>query len=348
VDGLILWGDIAIVVEGKGNPLGDPSIRGDVARLRNELKRTIEEAWTQAKRVRDLLLSGEEVVFQTEQGEKVTVEPDQIKRVYIVNPTLHSMQDYASQLPRLRELGLFKDGEYPFSVFVNDLRVITEVVDNPAEFLHYLEWRVRLPLGEAVVAVDELDLFGSYLLRAQLQRKLALGDVSFIEVIGSTVDFDDYFMGEAGQGPPARKPGMYQVTPINRFVRTLSRERPEGWLEAAGTCLDMSLLELAMVANALKVCEHQDLPEEGAFPMPIPSIEELGEVVEPENAPSLAIVVLGRRQRWDDHGVRAVTSKLDAEHVVLISRSNSGKGVVRWALSQEVEVESPSRSAATA
>ena len=96
--------------------------------------------------------------------EVLRLDPGSIDEVIIVNPTLHQLAGHASQLQRLRSLGLFAEGEYPWSVFINDLRIISETADNAAVFLHYLTWRARLPLGERLLVGDEIDLWSSYLL----------------------------------------------------------------------------------------------------------------------------------------------------------------------------------------
>ena len=148
-------------MEGKGTALSIQAQRGDVVRLGRDLGRAVEDAWTQGARARDYLLRDEAAVFVDEGASEVLRIPaGTIEEVFIVNPTLHELAGHASQLPRLRSLGLFPAGEFPWSVFINDLRVIAETADNAAVFLHYLTWRARLPLGERVTVMDELDLLG--------------------------------------------------------------------------------------------------------------------------------------------------------------------------------------------
>jgi hypothetical protein len=248
LDGLVLFERTAFVVEGKGTALSVAAQRGDLERLRRDIGRAVEEAWTQGKRAREYVLAGNmPAVFVDDSGkELVRLEPGQIDEVFIVNPTVHQLAGHASQLPRLRHLGLFAEGEYPWSVFINDLRVISETADNAAVFLHYLVWRARLPLGDRVAVTDELDLWGSYLFSERFGR---LADGGHYIVGNSITDFDAYYNGLLGHGPRASKPRKMLEEPARSFVERMANERPSGWRSAAGTCLDLSIPEMAYLCG---------------------------------------------------------------------------------------------------
>lgn len=137
LDGLVLFEDIAFVVEGKGSSLSVQGHRGDVARLVSDIRDAVERAWEQAARARAFILNAGETVFHDDRGTELARIPDGLgKEVFIVNPTLHELGGHAPQLARLRAQGLFPEVELPWSVFINDLRVISETCDNAAIFLH--------------------------------------------------------------------------------------------------------------------------------------------------------------------------------------------------------------------
>jgi hypothetical protein len=245
VDGLVLFDRIALIIEGKGSALSVPARRGDTRRLASDVADTVEEAWQQGARAREYLRADADAVFTDRHGaELLRVPKGTVDDVFIIAPTLHELGGHAPQLPRLRSLGLFPDGEYPWSVFINDLRVISETADNAAVFLHYLVWRARLPLGDRVIAMDELDLWGCYLLA---HRFGALANDGHEFIGNSTTDFDDYYAGLAGDGPKARKPEKFLKGSTKRFVQRMAVERPDGWLRAAGACLDLSIPEIAFI-----------------------------------------------------------------------------------------------------
>jgi hypothetical protein len=247
LDGLVLFERTAFVVEGKGSALSVQAQRGDIRRLASDIRDAVEDAWNQGARARDYLRSGEDAVFCDERGTEVLRIPaGSIDEIFIVNPTLHQLAGHASQLPRLKALGLFPDGEFPWSIFINDLRVIAETADNAAVFLHYLSWRARLPLGGRISVSDELDLWGSYLL---CERFGTLAGEGHAVVGNSSTDFDAYYAGIVGDGPERPKPGKFLEEPVRGFIERMARERPAGWREASAACLELSIPELALVVG---------------------------------------------------------------------------------------------------
>lgn len=251
LDGLVVFEDVALVIEGKGSAISYQAHRGDVKRLVREIKRSVEEALEQGVRARDFILGPDEAVFRDDRGvEMLRLAPGAIREVHIVNPTIHELVGLGPQLARFRSQGLFPTGELPWSVYVNDLRVIAETCNTSAVFLHYLIWRSRLPLGEQVIVGDELDLWGAYLLAARFpplekNGKHHLGN--------STTDFDAYYDGLMGRGPKRKPPQKFLPLSAGAIVERLARERPDGWRKAAGVILDLSLVELGFVtSNAAK------------------------------------------------------------------------------------------------
>jgi len=250
LDGLVLFEDIAFVVEGKASALSVPARRGDVRRLVSEVRGSVEEAAKQGARARDFLLAEGESVFYDDSGnELVRIPEDVVREVQIVNPTLHEFGGHAPQLSRFKSSGLFSDGEFPWSVNINDLRVIAETAGNPAVFLHYLVWRGRLELGTRVMASDELDLWGAYLLG---ERFPPLPEGGIHQAGNSTTDFDAYYEGLQGRGPKRRPPEKFLKEPARAFVKRLATERPPGWRRACGVVLDLSLPELAFACHLAK------------------------------------------------------------------------------------------------
>lgn len=322
LDALVLYEGVAFLLEGKANPLAPPSLRGDVRRLRSQIKETVQKAFHQALRARDYLLSGK-VAFEDERGNIVLqIDGTELDRIYIINPTLHELGDQAVQLGRFQELGLFQDGTLPFSVFVNDLRVISEIVEVPMEFIHYLEWRARLPLGTTIDVNDELDLFGAYLVRQQLDRMIAT--FGYVQVGNSSTDFDDYFMGQV---PRKKRPRMLMLlSELRDFLARMSRERPEGWMDAVGTCLELSLAETAIVSGTLR-----RMPEVEAGRMAI-GVYDTDPLADPNGGGvSLAIVLMG--EGVDGAEVRALSGAdlPDVQRVVFLRRSSRNRPMVEWA-----------------
>jgi hypothetical protein len=314
IDGLILFDNIALIVEGKATALSVQSLRGDVQRLARDIKRSVQDAWEQGARARRDLTSGQDIEFFDSKGRKILqLQATTFDEVLIVNPTLHALAHYGPHLPALRALGLFPSGEYPWSVYINDLRVISDIVSNAAEALYYLIWRSRLPLGDRVIASDELDVFNAFLLGEDFVSPLEGGEVGRIVVGGSTVDFDDYYMGEIGKGPRARRPQKFSIPVIRKFVERLSNERPDGWLEAAGVCLELTPAQLAAI-DVFSRRAFQGLPKDEW---------RLGESF------ACAVVALGSNIGWQEARM-ALSLSSDVRKVIFLDR-RKGRIAVTWA-----------------
>jgi hypothetical protein len=323
VDGLVVFDEVAIIVEGKATPLSSPALRGDVQRARADLRRAIETATGQAERAGDYLRQNDPAIFYDEdQNEVARIGTGQIERLHLVLPTLHPLADYGMNPGKLSALGITASTD-AWTVDVNDLRIISETVQNPAEFLHYLEWRSRIPLGESVHAVDEVDLFASYLLREQFEQ-LRDNPSAHIQLTGSTTDFDDYYLGEYGHGPRKPRPRMFSIPLVSRFVKRVSKERPPGWLSAAGTCLDLSLEELA-AADVLirRLSRHV----------------KTGEVLW-QHFGTCLFIVLGAGVKWATAWEQLPDRKEGAARV-LFADVKKGKPRLVWALEPDVATLGP-------
>ena len=253
LDALVVFDDVVLIVEGKGHRLSAKARRGDVQRLRGTLEDIAEGAWIQAQHVRTYLLSGEEAIFTDRRGnERLRLAVAKVQHVFVVNPTLHHLAGHATRLRDLSDLGLFQGGEYPWSVFINDLRVIAETADNAAVFLHYLRWRAGLilGLGGKVSADDEIDLWQAYLRGQELPT--ADEPVRAHVFTGGPTPFDAYYDAVAGRGPASERPRKHLTRPIRAFVERMANERPTGWLPAAETCLNLSIPEQQAVVGEIE------------------------------------------------------------------------------------------------
>lgn len=80
--------------------------------------------------------------------------------------------------------------------------------------------------------------WGSYLLCERFGSLAGEGH----HIVGNSItDFDAYYAGVVGDGPKRPKPRKFLEEPVTGFVERMARERPPGWRDAAGVCLDLSL-----------------------------------------------------------------------------------------------------------
>ncbi|MEE9246907.1 MAG: hypothetical protein V3U63_11975 [Gemmatimonadota bacterium] len=285
LDGLVIFDRFAVVVEAKTSGISVPALRGDIERLKRDLQRSMGKAAQQAARAVGALESGTTVNFEDKRGNAVvSVDTAQLDDVFAIAPTLTELGGFSVEPLRTETLGLLQGIEPPWSVFVNDLRIVVDVCQSPAEFLLYIRWRSRLPLGTRVIALDEIDVFGAYLLCESAFSRLDTDPEYRINLANYTADFDDYYMWRPEAGKRPKKPQKFSIPIVRDYVSSLSATRPPGWLEAAGAALDLTLEELA----AVKAIAKRSLAELG------PSD------VRPLQVESLAVVGVGGEIEWRD------------------------------------------------
>jgi len=247
-DGLLLWNDVCLVLEGKGKPLSPQSRRGDVKRLQADLEASLAEAWNQGNRVINYMHRVRPAVFHDDKGkELLAIDGGGISYTKVITPTIHTLADHALHLEQFVDMGLKVQGDPPWAVPINDLRIVCDLVRSPAELLCYMRWRDQLHLGRISVAADEADVFGAFLLR-QPYPSMAAGE-GILHIGSHSTDFDTYYMRRR-TGSRADKPGMFSVPLVDGFVDRLVEEHPGGWLDAADVVLTLSLQQLAFLDYA--------------------------------------------------------------------------------------------------
>jgi hypothetical protein len=82
-----------------------------------------------------------------------------VREIHSVVTSLDDMPGIATATAKLAGAGLLPPDNIPWTVSLNDLDLVTQLVDRPAEFLLYLRRRTEPRATEMFMAVDELDLF---------------------------------------------------------------------------------------------------------------------------------------------------------------------------------------------
>lgn len=250
VDLLIPYDNKIFIVESKAGTFTEPAQRGAVKRLKHDLKKLIEEAYQQGRRTRDYIKSTDCAVFKNEKGEKVLkvkYKPNWTE-FFLINVTLEPLMSLATSLKALQSLGLFVDDEYPWSVNLFELDLITRHMPSPTVFIHYLERRLEAQDQDVFRAFDELTLFAWYLQNGNFYvprpeegkppGRIFL-DSSFVGA------FDDHYL--FGQPSPELK-----IEPdLLHIIRILEKLHPIGYSKIASAFLDLDHQARALILEKM-------------------------------------------------------------------------------------------------
>ncbi|GAA1055924.1 hypothetical protein GCM10017608_14190 [Agromyces luteolus] len=252
-DGLLLLDDVAIVLEAKAGALSQKAREGNRARLGSDLRRLVSTASQQAARLRDLILTDRQVVLR----DRSVMDLSHVKEVYSIVVILEDLNQLATVTDDLVRTGVLRGPLLPWVVNLFDLRIVSEVIDRPAEFLIYLRRRTLPELTRTVLAQDELDYFMYFLSeglyievdpdveqqewkhsRVTTAKRRKFRNQSVTILASHTVSLDSwYFYQQGDRHTPAPKPHLNVRDELKSFVDLIADARPPGWLPTAAALL---------------------------------------------------------------------------------------------------------------
>lgn len=202
LDVAVLWGPFLILVEAKAKQFRIESQIGDIGRLRTDIKANVDDAFQQAKRALRYITQIDKPEFiEISSKRQLSLQKNKILRTYLLTISQHHLAGIVNELSAFRDLGLFKDGEYPFSMCIADLEIISEFCYSPEIFLHYIEKRLELQKEDVFFHADEIDFFGAYLgcrLQAERLYKKDSESVNFVWLSGFSEKFDEWMEYKRG------------------------------------------------------------------------------------------------------------------------------------------------------
>ena len=241
IDGILVYEDVAIVVEGKGAPLKLAARRGSVEKLTAQLSELIGQGHRQLERDRDYVLGGRPARFYDRSGACVlTLDGSAVWRCYQLMPTLDGLGNAGVSMRLLTDLGVLPGAADMWIVGLTELHVVVDLLTRPAEFVGYMEFRSRWAPERRLRIIDEYDLLTLFLRQVDLPDDLTqVPDHGQLVYAPDQTLFDQWYAGQSGAGPTAPKPRVETTKRLRRFVEERGRLKPDGWLASASAALQI-------------------------------------------------------------------------------------------------------------
>jgi hypothetical protein len=263
LDVAISWGPFLILLEAKAAQFRLEGQLGDIARLRTDIKANVEDAFEQASRAARYINQTEHPEFiEPSTGRHLTIQKNKVYRTYLLTVSQHHLEGLATRLSMFEDIGLFTDKEYPLSISIADLDVVTNFCDGADVFLHYIEKRLAIQKENLNILADELVFFGAYLqTRLQADRLWNQKEIDprSIALVGFSAKFDDWFSYKRGDlevQPEIKLEIPIEVKQILEELRNRD-DFASRWISF--TLLDMSDKMLNEIANCLKDIKNAKL-----------------------------------------------------------------------------------------
>ena len=220
VDGLIRYANKLILIECKWKSQTLLARAGDVVTALKDVDKAILEPLRQAKRAREYLARHGKVVFEESRtGRSVVVDDDEITEVFLVTLVgSEAWSQVAANLVRLAPLGLFSDGEYPWALSLNDLRVVAHFLELPSQLFDYLRRRDEVQRDARFRLHDEWDVLGAYLNGALDANDSRFRGKGYVGFHGMDDEIQDYYYRLDGGLDPGSKPRRQLPEAIVRLL----------------------------------------------------------------------------------------------------------------------------------
>lgn len=163
-DALIVYDDCLFIVEVKAGAFTYTSPADDFPAFISSLKNLVQKPAIQGKRFLNYLEDADAVsLFDEDHNEIGQMCRDDFRRIVICPVSVDPFTEMAAKVQHLRKIGV-DIGTYPvWAISLDDLRVYSDVFDDPLMFIHYVEQRMRAFSSDVIEVDDELDHLGLYL-----------------------------------------------------------------------------------------------------------------------------------------------------------------------------------------
>ena len=200
IDGLVVYDNNIFIIEAKSNKFTRGAKKGNINKIKRNTKDIVERAYQQAIRAKKYILENKESEFRDNNKKTVLkISREKINNIYLINTTLEPLNHISTNLTSLQEFGFIQNDEWIWSVYLNDLRIISEILDSPSEFLVYVDRRIKFNDYPQIIMAEEIDIFGYF-----LSEGLYFDDINFPEdsfmLIGSSFskNIDLYYLWKEG------------------------------------------------------------------------------------------------------------------------------------------------------
>ncbi|BAV10940.1 hypothetical protein MOSL_0367 [Moraxella osloensis] len=233
VDGIVIFDDNIFIVESKSNKFTIGAKKGNIEKIKTDTKNIVEKAYQQATRAKKFILENDVSEFKDKNGKVVLkLEKKDFNNIYLINTTLEPLNRLSTDLSSLKSFGFLQEDEWIWSVYLNDLRVICEILDSPSEFLLYVNRRIKYNNFPQVKMADELDVFGYFLERGLYFDDIEFPKSNFMLTIDHSYahDVDLYYYWKEGSiFKEIKKPSLYgKMKNIKYLVKDIENLNKSG------------------------------------------------------------------------------------------------------------------------
>jgi hypothetical protein len=265
-DALVVIDKTVLIAEAKANRLTAQGLRGAPDRVKRHVTDMVIAPSIQSARLADVIAAAK----AGDPEARATLAPigldaDKIDNVIRLSVTLDDLSVLSAAEGDIKDAGwVERDHQLAPTVTIADLVSITDILDNPILFLHFLAERIHLQKAFMLIG-DEMDFLGLYLSTGFNLAALEDETMQFIPD-GMSVPIDRYFDArDAGITLPKPKAKLDPL--FKSIVDRLAEKKPAGWtsigMQVLGCADPEEQRRAAKALNRLRVDVRKTYRTEG-------------------------------------------------------------------------------------
>jgi len=264
LDGLVQHDNNLFLIECATHPVTRASKKGIKEPIMHDIQKSVERTFKQAKRAKEYIKTSDQAEFTLSDDSIITIDKKSVKNYFIISVTFDSFDILAADPRKLKGLGLFLADEYPWPIYIGSLNLISDFIDYPSQFVHYL--KKRMTVSEKVYASDELDYFGCYLIsNLEIPMPKVTYPIEKVLIVNATSDFDQYIYYKKGLGARVPRPGQFIPRHLRSILLYLERIHSPGYTDIACFLLDINYLFRKDIEENIVSTLHRSKESGGAL-----------------------------------------------------------------------------------
>ncbi len=239
-DVLVLFDRYVLVFQDKTKRMQHESLIGmNIEAIKSDISKGIRSAFDQAIKAKNYLEAGKPVKIKVEKGE-IVVDSRQISKIFPISVTLDSYQNFTTRFSNTNSiLKVFEENKYPWSVSLSDLGTITEIIDSPEQFLHYISRRMTIEKTTFHLMADEIDLLGLYFSRGIYFEDGEFDQYNAASFSGVSGEVDKYIFEKHETTLNPTKPRQQSPDGFDDYLSAITKLRTPYSTDCAMRLLDL-------------------------------------------------------------------------------------------------------------
>ncbi len=235
----------------------EAKIGKDYNLIKDDLSKSVKESFEQASRAREYFFNNQQTKIKVSRGE-IIVDSKQISEIFPVSITLGDYQNLTTRLANINPaLNLFSDNQYPWAVSLLDLRIISELIDYPSMFIHYVKRRLAIERTNFELKADETDLLGFYFSQGLYFDTAEFKKMDGLALSGFSDEIDKYFFEKYERGKEPQKPKQRMPSRFEEYLRGVESLESPYKTDCAMRLLDLGYQGREMFVNAAEQAKEK-------------------------------------------------------------------------------------------